>query len=79
MVTAPAALLKSPKPLLGPFSCTMKRSTAVSRPSGRKPMRMRPWKPARAEPMAYSSARLMRIITGRPVFRDMCAGTDMIG
>ena len=42
-------------------------------------MRMRPWKPARAEPMAYSSARLMRIITGRPVLRDMCAGTDMTG
>ena len=39
-------------------------------------MRMRPWNPGRAAPSTYSSARLTRIITGRPVFRDMCAGID---
>lgn len=79
METAPAALPRSPNPLLGPFSCTMKRSTAVMRPSSLNPMRILPWKPARADPIAYSSARLMRIMTGLPVLRAMCAGIDMTG
>ena len=30
-------------------------------------------------PRKYSSARLIRIITGRPVFFDMCAGIDISG
>ncbi len=33
----------------------------------------------RALPRKYSSARLIRIITGLPIFFDMYAGTDMIG
>jgi len=42
-------------------------------------MRIRPWKPERARPMKYSSARLTRIRTGRPTFRDMWAGIDISG
>jgi hypothetical protein len=57
----------------------MYRSQAVTRPSARKPILTRPWKPHRAEPRKYSSARLMRIMTGRPVFFDMWAGIDISG
>jgi hypothetical protein len=70
---------QSGNPVVGPFSCTMKRSAAVTRPVLSKPILSRPWKPVRALPKKYSSARLIRIITGLPIFFDMCAGTDMIG
>src|SRR5215510_674573 len=40
---------------------------------------MLPWKALRAEPSAYSSARLTRIITGLPNFLDMNAGMTMDG
>ena len=34
-----------------PLSCTRYRSSAVMRPSLRKPILAQPWKPARARPM----------------------------
>ncbi len=49
------------------------------RPSSRKPIRRRPWKPARAEPRKYSSARLIRSMTGRPTLRAISAGIAMTG
>ena len=77
--TAPAAAFQSPQPELGPFSWTMYRSTAVTRPSSLNPILMRPWKPGRADPMKFSSARLIRMRTGRPVFLAIKAGTVMMG
>ena len=48
------------------------------RPSARKPVLTRASSPGRARPMKSSSSRLMRIITGRPVFFASSAGMAML-
>ena len=53
-------------------------STAVTRPSLRKPILTRASSDGRARPMKCSSSRLMRIITGAPVFFASSAGTAMV-
>ena len=44
------------------------KSIAVILPSARNPMRTRPWNVPRAEPIEYSSRRVMRSMTGREIF-----------
>ena len=53
-------------------------STAVTRPSLRKPILTRASNDGRARPMKCSSSRLMRIITGAPVFFASSAGTATV-
>ena len=57
---------------------TVNMSIAVIRPSLEKPIFMRPSRLGRARPMACSSSRLMRIITGAPSFLDSSAGMIIV-
>ena len=56
----------SPDRPYGPASCTRNMSIAVTRPSRRNPILIRPCIPGRARPMKCSSWREIRIITGLP-------------
>ena len=53
-------------------------STAVTRPSLRKPILTRAINDGRWRPMKCSSSRLMRIITGPPIFFASSAGTATV-
>ena len=53
-------------------------STAVMRPSFRKPILTRASSDGRVRPMKCSSSRLMRIITGAPIFFARSAGTATV-
>ena len=70
----PATFMASPERPYGPWSPMPWMSRAVMRPSARIPSRMRAWTPGRPRPIMFSSRRVMRIMTGLPIFFDSRMG-----
>ena len=67
----------SPTTSYGPLSTIARPSSAMIRPSLRKPIFTRECSAGRARPIHCSSSRVTRIITGTPAFFERNAGTTV--